>query len=455
MAVDQNGFEVLPLTLTEGYDNAAKFYIYYPSGQPSSSSLTDSYTTVDGSARAGSDYTRTSGTVTIPAGATKSETDSAPILNDNLNEADETFTVQFSASGSLTFTITDTLRTAQSNTIAPFAGVENLTLTGTGNINGTGNTGNNIITGNNGNNTLKGGAGNDKLLGGRGKDTLLGEAGNDTLTGASAGFGRGEIDILTGGVGADRFVLGDQGRVYYNDGLTTGPPEIGSATFGLNSRTSDTGWRRINNGNRFHFGVDYGSNAVPRNFLAGVSGTVVTAGGDGFNTIAVRLANGNRIEYLHASAVNVSVGQAVTPTTVLGRTGGTGPSGANQYAIHLHIQARDASGRYIDTDAALAGRTLPLSQWHHGLNDYAVIKDFVLGQDTIQLEGTANQYSLLNLRPGTDGIVNRASLPVGTPNGTVILFDDDGTVGLSGGDELVGIIANQNITSFASAFAFV
>jgi len=57
--------------------------------------------------------------------------------------------------------------------------VENLILTGTDNLNGTGNGLNNYITGNNGNNILKGGAGNDILDGGSGNDTLIGDTGND------------------------------------------------------------------------------------------------------------------------------------------------------------------------------------------------------------------------------------------------------------------------------------
>jgi len=61
--------------------------------------------------------------------------------------------------------------------------VENLSLTGSTAINGTGNGLNNIITGNSAANSLSGGAGNDSLNGGEGIDTLIGGAGNDTLSG--------------------------------------------------------------------------------------------------------------------------------------------------------------------------------------------------------------------------------------------------------------------------------
>ncbi|MGE8482912.1 MAG: peroxidase family protein, partial [Pseudomonas sp.] len=50
--------------------------------------------------------------------------------------------------------------------------VENLTLLGTNNINGTGNGLDNVITGNSGNNELSGLAGNDTVLGGSGNDTI-------------------------------------------------------------------------------------------------------------------------------------------------------------------------------------------------------------------------------------------------------------------------------------------
>jgi Ca2+-binding RTX toxin-like protein len=60
-----------------------------------------------------------------------------------------------------------------------------LALTGTANINGTGNSLNNTIFGNTGNNLLSGGAGADSLFGGAGNDTLMGGVGADSLTGGT------------------------------------------------------------------------------------------------------------------------------------------------------------------------------------------------------------------------------------------------------------------------------
>ena len=73
---------------------------------------------------------------------------------------------------------TDTVETAI--TYALGGNVENLTLTGAGAVDGTGNTLDNTLVGNSAANTLVGGAGNDRLVGGAGADTLQGGTGNDT-----------------------------------------------------------------------------------------------------------------------------------------------------------------------------------------------------------------------------------------------------------------------------------
>eukprot|EP01031_Cornospumella_fuschlensis_P053647 gene53647-biopygen14787 len=66
---------------------------------------------------------------------------------------------------------TDTVNSGVTHTLA--ANVENLNLTGAGNINGTGNALSNTIVGTAGNNTLDGAAGADTLRGGAGNDTYV------------------------------------------------------------------------------------------------------------------------------------------------------------------------------------------------------------------------------------------------------------------------------------------
>jgi Ca2+-binding RTX toxin-like protein len=67
----------------------------------------------------------------------------------------------------------------------------------------TGGAGNDILWGGFGNDTINGGAGNDRLYGDFGTDTLNGEGGDDYLNG---GFDNA-VDSLTGGAGADTFVV--------------------------------------------------------------------------------------------------------------------------------------------------------------------------------------------------------------------------------------------------------
>jgi Ca2+-binding RTX toxin-like protein len=89
--------------------------------------------------------------------------------------------------------------------------VENLQLSSTADINGTGNALDNRITGNTGNNAIDGLAGNDTIDGGNGNDAITGGDGNDQITG---GYGNDTVD---GGTGNDTIDGG-----YGNDTLSGG-----------------------------------------------------------------------------------------------------------------------------------------------------------------------------------------------------------------------------------------
>src|SRR5207247_5640552 len=115
--IDDDGptISINNVTVTEGNVGQtinANFSVSLSAASPQS--ITVDYTTANGTATAPADYTAKSGTLTFPANSTTPQTITIVVNGDNIDEIDETFTVNLSnpvhatiLTGSGTGTITD------------------------------------------------------------------------------------------------------------------------------------------------------------------------------------------------------------------------------------------------------------------------------------------------------------------------------------------------------------
>ena len=128
--------------------------------------------------------------------------------------------------------------------------VENLLLTGTANLNGTGNALANRLTGNAGNNTLNGGLGNDIMLGGAGNDTYIVDASGDRVfetTATNTAVDAGGVDTVRSSV---TFNLdASAGARFVENLLLTGTANLNGTGNALANRlTGNAGNNTLNGG---------------------------------------------------------------------------------------------------------------------------------------------------------------------------------------------------------------
>ena len=310
---------------------------------------------------------------------------------------------------------TDTVHSSITYSIAAFNNVENLTLTGSNAINGTGNAFANVLTGNSATNTLTGGAGNDTYIvgtgdvvseaAGAGTDTVMAavtwtiastsNVENLTLTGSNAINGTGNTlaniitgnsaaNALNGGTGADTLIGGAGNDTYTvdntGDAITElaneGTDAVGSnVSYTLSANVENltlTGSTAINGTGNALDNVLIGNSAV--NTLTGGAGNdtyfitsgdvVVEALGAGTDTV--------QAGFTHTLASNVD-NLTLTGTSAIGGTGNvldnvltgnsaintlTGGVGNDTYVITSGDVVVEAAG--AGTDTVQAGFTYTL-----------------------------------------------------------------------------------------------
>lgn len=173
---------------------------------------------------------------------------------------------------------------------------------GDGNDRLRGQSGEDQLFGNDGNDRLEGGYGNDKLFGGKGNDFLAG-AGASGYYGEPYSRGRGEIDIMIGGTGADKFQIG-QPSVRATQGGGADYDDGDAATPGVNDYALITDFNKNEDsmvlaGFRLGRKVEYVLGASPSGLPSG-TGIFVNTGTEPNELIAI--LQGNSPDSLSLSA---------------------------------------------------------------------------------------------------------------------------------------------------------
>ncbi|MDA8129849.1 MAG: hypothetical protein M0Z73_14285 [Betaproteobacteria bacterium] len=395
----------------------------------------------------------------------------------------------------------DTIQAAFTYTLG--SDVENLTLTGTSTINGTGSALNNVIVGNAAKNVLTGGAGDDRLDGGGGTDTLIGGTGNDyfviddsrdaitenanegvdtvqasfTYTLATNlenlvlapdilinGIGNGDnnvitgnaldnildgaagVDTMIGGDGNDTFVVDSSGDVvteYANEGTDT-VQSLVSYTLSANvENLTLTGTAAIN-----------GTGNALNNTLTGNSAGNVLSGGAGDDIYVVDAGDSvveNADEGIDTvqSSVTYTLGAALENLTLTGRTAinGTGNDLSNVLSGAENTKANALTGGLGDDTYVVGSGDTAVEYANEGIDTVFSSVAFTLGANlenltltgTSAINGTGN--SLNNILSGNSA----ANVLTGGAG------DDTYVVGT--GDSVVES-ANQGVDTVQSEVSF-
>ena len=232
-----------------------------------------------------------------------------------------------------------------------------------------GGTGNDTVTGQSGNDNILGGEGNDSLIGNRGSDDILGGSGDDSILGGSEAdrlLGGADNDNIGGGAGDDSIVGGTGDDVLIgNAGVDQVSGVAGNDTI-LGGSDSDILEGNLGNDNiRGGSADDTLTGGLGNDSLSGNGGTDLLIGVD-------------------ATSPDSEFGLGEIDTL----SGGAGSD--------IFVLANENSLFYDDGDSSTTGDT-----------DFALITDFNPSQDIIQLQGSADLYSLDFFTSGAETVSAR------------------------------------------------
>jgi hypothetical protein len=229
------------------------------------------------------------------------------------------------------------------------ANLENLTMTGTAAINGTGNTADNLLTGNSAANVLTGGAGNDTLNGAAGADTLIGGAGNDTYTVDNVG------DVIT--------ELSGEGTDLVNSSVTyTLASHVDNLTLTGTTAINATGNDLANvlTGNS---AANVLSGGLGNDTLTDAAGANVYIGGAGNDTLNVTSTSIDRIALARGHGADTVVGSGIAANDVLEVS-----NGITKAAMGL---IRSGNDLVLDLGS---GESVTLRNWYAGVRNVGTLK---------------------------------------------------------------------------------
>ena len=394
----------------------------------SSATVTVDFQTIDGTATAGEDYTKTNGTLTFNPGET-TKTIAVNLLNDSVLNDNETVLLKLSNASNQN--IEENLAVSR-----PIFDREII-----------GNSKNNRLKGSFGNDLIEGLAGKDKISGGFGNDFLDGGEGNDTLNGDSKfnrGFNRGDRNFNLSEVGdinmknlSTKLGNNDISRDRSNR-LNSNDTQLGgdgddtlNGGFGSDTQLGGDGNDTLNGD--FNFGSDrknrFNSDFGDKNKKNQDDNLSSLVKGGNKNQFGSSFFGSDDIQFGGNGNDTLNGGFGSDRLTGVGETNGFGEI--------------DRLTGGFGKDTFYLGDENHVFYHGKGIFDYALITDFRANEDTIVLHGQKSDYVLATIEDAD------------LPKGIGLYLDRDDFNDLTPQvDELIAVVT-QNITNFDRGFTFI